>query len=337
MPAMLTAVVLAAAGCGESGSPASPTGTSAVSGVTFNASSVSAGSIVVGTVTLTGTAAAGGASITLSSSNVAVATVPTPAVIASGASTTPFTITTMEPGTATITAAMDGASVSALLTVTVGPVLSSVGVSVPSVVGGNSVVGTVTLSGIASNGGVRVALSAADPLSVPATVLVPGGARSATFEVATRVVGGTIDATVSGSYGGVSYAANLSVTPAVAPSVAVARFGVSGTDVTDTCRLVNEGNRLECTFDGSSSTAPGTIVEWNWSYSVATTVLRTTTVPVLDMPEATCALLPAPPLAAGTTSYPFTVRLTVRDSLGNVSAEAVNTGARVLPQGVCGF
>jgi hypothetical protein len=309
-----------------------PTGTSAVSAVAFNTSTVSVGTSVLGTVSLTGAALAGGASIVLSSSDVAVATVPTPVMIAAGASTAAFTITTMLAGSTTITAAMDGTSVSSMLTVTVEPVLSAVSLSAPTVVGGNALVGTVTLSGLASPGGVLVALSAAGPV----TVLVPGGLLSASFEVATRAVGGSIDATVSGTYGGVSKSASLSVT-AAAVTAAVARFGVSGTIVTDTCRLLSDGNHLECTFNGSASTAPGTIVEWKWSYSVATTVVRTTSGPVLTMPEATCALLPAPPLPAGTASFPFTVRLTIRDSLGNVSPEAVYTGARVLPQGACGF
>jgi hypothetical protein len=334
--AALMTVALAVANCGESESPMAPTGTSAVSAVAFNTSTVSVGTSVLGTVSLTGAALAGGASIVLSSSDVAVATVPTPVMIAAGASTAAFTITTMLAGSTTITAAMDGTSVSSMLTVTVEPVLSAVSLSAPTVVGGNALVGTVTLSGFASSGGVLVALSAAGPVTVPGTVLVPGGLLSASFEVATRAVGSSIDATVSGTYGGVSKSASLSVT-AAAVTAAIARFGISGTIVTDTCQLLSDGNHLECTFNGSASTAPGTIVEWEWSYSVATTVVRTTSGPVLTMPEATCALLPAPPLPAGTASFPFTVRLTIRDSLGNISPEAVYTGARVLPQGACGF
>jgi hypothetical protein len=112
---------------------------------------------------------------------------------------------------------------------------------------------------------------------------------------------------------------------------------VSGTDVTDTCKMASDGASLQCTFDGTLSTAPGTIVGWDWTYTVATTISQTTTTPVLTMPSATCALLPAPPLPAGTTSFPLTVTLKIRDSLGNVSALATDTGARVLPQGACGF
>jgi hypothetical protein len=33
----------------------------------------------------------------------------------------------------------------------------------------------------------------------------------------------------------------------------------------------------------------------------------------------------------------MTVKLKVHDNLGNVSAEAVDSGVRLFPQGVCGF
>ena len=112
---------------------------------------------------------------------------------------------------------------------------------------------------------------------------------------------------------------------------------MTGTNVTDTCDMAADGASLVCTFDGSTSTAPGTIVGWDWTYTVATTISQTTTTPVLAMPSANCALLPVPPLPAGTTSFPLTVTLRIRDSLGNVSAVATNSGARVLPQGACGF
>ena len=160
---------------------------------------------------------------------------------------------------------------------------------------------------------------------------------SATFPVATRAVGGAITTTVTAAYGGVSRSVGLEVMPAATPTVAIAGFGVSGTSGSDTCRLIDNGGHLDCTFNGSSSTAPATIVEWQWSYTVETTISRTTTGPLLERPDGNCALLPAPPLPAGTTSFPLTVRLVIRDSLGNVSAEAVNTGARLLPQGACGF
>jgi hypothetical protein len=85
------------------------------------------------------------------------------------------------------------------------------------------------------------------------------------------------------------------------------------------------------------SSAPGTIIAWDWSYTVAATVTQTTTGPVLTNPAVNCGFLPPPPLPAGSSWLPMTVKLKVRDNEGNVSAEAVNTGVRLLPQGVCGY
>src|SRR4029077_8607425 len=118
--------------------------------------------------------------------------------------------------------------------------------------------------------------------------------------VTTRVVGTTVSSTVSGAYNGGTASATLSVTPPAA-NVATARFGVRGTNVTDTCQMAADGASLVCTFDGSTSTAPGTIVAWDWTYSIGpigTTTARPTTTAMLSMPSASCALLPAPPLPA---------------------------------------
>jgi hypothetical protein len=101
--------------------------------------------------------------------------------------------------------------------------------------------------------------------------------------------------------------------------------------------LINNGANIECTFNGSTSTAPGTIVAWDWTYTVATTISQTTTGALLANPSTNCAFLPRPPLPAGNSSFPMTVTLRVHDSLGNVSAVKVDSGARVLPGGMCGF
>ena len=195
--------------------------------------------------------------------------------------------------------------------------------------------GTVTLSGPAPTGGAVVSLSGSDAVvTVPASATVPAGSTSATFTIATRAVGGTISATISGSYGGVSMSAVLSVTR---PTVATANFGVSGPSETETCTMSDGGNTLNCTFNGTTSTAPGTITAWDWTYTVATTFSQTTSGPVLTMPTVNCSFLPPPPLPAGASWFDLTVTLKIHDSLGNVSAEKVDSGARVLPQGVCGF
>jgi hypothetical protein len=152
--------------------------------------------------------------------------------------------------------------------------------------------------------------------------------------VLTRAVGGAIPATITGSYGGAQVTATLSVTR---PTVATASFGVTGPSLTDTCELSNGGNTLNCTFNGSTSTAPGRIVAWDWSWGVATTLTQTTTGPELTQADVNCSLLPPPPFPPGEPWFTMTVTLKIHDELGNVSAEATNRGVRLLPHGNCGF
>jgi hypothetical protein len=180
-----------------------------------------------------------------------------------------------------------------------------------------------------------VSLSGDGPVTVPATVTVPAGSLTAAFTVTTRFVSANVAVTIRGSYGGGSASVALSV---AAPTVATASFGVSGTGGTDTCVVINGGNNLECTFNGSTSTAPGTITAWDWTYAAGTTTRsQTTTGPILANPGISCAFLPAPPFPAGASSFPLTVTLQIHDSLGNVSAVKVDNSARVLPGGLCGF
>ena len=117
----------------------------------------------------------------------------------------------------------------------------------------------------------------------------------------------------------------MSVTVSVMPpTVATASFGVAGPTETETCSMANGGNTLNCTFNGSTSTAPGTIVAWDWTYGVpgATMFSQRTTGAVLTQPAVNCSFLPAPPLPAAPADqfFKLTVTLKVTDSLGNVSA-----------------
>ena len=111
------------------------------------------------------------------------------------------------------------------LTVTVTPAapvpapltLSALTLASSSVVGGNSVQGTVTLSAAAPSATVVTLASSNAAASVPASVTVAAGASSATFIVSTTAVSATTSATISGSFGGVTRTATLTINPVAAP------------------------------------------------------------------------------------------------------------------------
>ncbi len=88
-----------------------------------------------------------------------------------------------------------------------------------TVTAGSSSLGTVTLSSYAPTGGVVVTLSSSSTAAtVPASVTVPGGQRSAAFTVTTTSVASATAATITAAAAGVSQMATLNITIA-SPSV----------------------------------------------------------------------------------------------------------------------
>jgi hypothetical protein len=199
------------------GYPSAPT----LSALTLSPSSVVGGDGVTGTVTLSAAAPAGGAVVSLSSSNASVAAVPGSVTVPAGGTSAGFAVSTsVVTGTTsvTISGSYGGVVKSSSLVVNPAPVpvtLSSVSVSPSSVVGGDGVTGTVTLSAAAPAGGAVVSLSSsnASVAAVPGSVTVPAGGTSAGFAVSTSVVTGTTSVIISASYGGTMVAASLNVLP----------------------------------------------------------------------------------------------------------------------------
>jgi hypothetical protein len=165
-------------------------------------------------------------------------------------------------------------------------------------------------------------------------VLIAEGTGTMTFAITTHAVSSAKAARITAIYAGASISAMLNVAP---PSTAIANFGVTGSTETETCKLINAGAALDCTFNGTTSTAPAPITAWDWTYGVSSTRSQTTSGPVLATPAFSCSLLPPAPLPSGASSLTMSVKLVVHDSAGNVSAEAVHNDIRLLPQGACGY
>jgi hypothetical protein len=226
-------------------------------------------------------------------------------------------------------------------TTTPGPVtLTAISLAPSSVVGGSPVQGTATLSGNAPSGGATVNLTSSNTAlaTVPASVGIAAGTTSALFNVSTTNVLASTQVMIGGSYnGGAMQSASLTITPVpLAPS-----FVVSGPSGTDTCKLENSGNSLDCTFDGSGSTGPVAITTWFWRYAIRAP--NGSTGSFKSEQSNNAKLKPNPgcnffaSVTKGTMSVNIEVRLAVRDAGGNLSSEAVDTNVSVLPKGNCGF
>src|SRR5262249_15872069 len=153
------------------------------------------GNAATGTVTLTGIAPAGGAVITLASSNTSAATVPASVTIPAGQTSATYPVTTAVVSTmasSTITATYAGGlPYPAYVTLLpVPPPLSAISISPTATVGGTLATGTVTLSAAAATGGVDVAVTSSDPVTAtqPNFVTIPAGATTTTFGISTKGV-----------------------------------------------------------------------------------------------------------------------------------------------------
>ena len=239
-----------------------------------NPSTVVGGNPSSGTVVLSVGAPEGGALISLSSSNPAVASVPATVLAPSNSFTGTFAFTT-SPVTATttvtITAAYNGTTRTATVTVTPAvaeplPSVQSLTLTPSSVAGGANALATVTLSSAAPQSGAVVSLSNENTVaaSMPASVTVLAGARTASFNISTTVVSVTTPLSILASYNTTNRSAVLTVMPPAGPpppppqnaTLSVTATGRSGERVTSN----PSGISVNTGSSGAASFAPGTSV-----------------------------------------------------------------------------
>jgi RHS repeat-associated protein len=178
------------------------------------------GTTATGVVTLNGPAPNGGAQIALTSSNPSLASVPSRVTVRRGETTAVFSITTASvttPRSATISGSFDGLTQHDTITVIPASAISIVSFSLDptTVAGGSPSTGTVTMSASAPAGGVLVTISSKQKrfVAVPSSVIVPGGAMTASFTVMTRTVNKVDTAEISATYAGVTRIAPLILSP----------------------------------------------------------------------------------------------------------------------------
>lgn len=186
---------------------------SAVKSLALKDSTVSSGGSTTGTVALASTAPSDIA-ITLKAD--AGATVPATVTVPAGTDSATFDLTaaaTASVATVTVTASLGGSSASAALVVNP-PKVSALSVSSNTVVGGQPLVGTVTLDGTAPAGGIIVTLGSSNrAVTVPASVTVPAGEHTMSVDLTTSRVDRSTPATVTATAGSSHASATVTVAP----------------------------------------------------------------------------------------------------------------------------
>ena len=201
---------------------------------------------------------------------------------------------------------------------------------------------TVTLASNEPAGGALVLLASNDTTTarVPASVTVPGGARSTTFIIDTSTVITNTNVVITASYAGASMSATLTVTPSGMGGLGASFVVRSRTRGTGACVVDTETRELECVLDGSGS--QGGISAYLWTYTMGSMTLRHTAPasnPASSPQSTGCPFYQQGTGGDGPNGERFlnmTVGLQVQDSNGNRSA-LVQQAVRVYPNNQCGF
>jgi hypothetical protein len=347
----------------------------ALSTFVLNPSNLEGGASSAGTAILNGAAPSGGTVVSLSSSNPAVASVPASVTVPAGADRASFTVATTAVTTTqspVITASAGG--VTQTITMTVNPppppptrTLTALTLNPATVTGGSGSTGTVTLSGAAAAGGAVVNLSSADPTvaTVPASVTVPAGATSTTFSVATNTVSASQAVFISGTAGGVTQSAQLTVNPSTPPpppppppAPAVSAVGLNpstvtgGTNSTGTVTLSSAapagGLAVTLSSNNAAAAVPASVTvaagATTATFTVTTTSVTATQSPVISATgggaSRTATLTvnaPAPPPAADTVTISrlewgggqLRVEASSSNSSATLKAYVTSTGALI--------
>ena len=178
---------------------------------------VPGGTPAIGTVTLNGPAPSGGAVVALSSGNTSLVSVPASVTVLAGRTSVDFTANTNPVTQFTfveVRASHGGVTVNGGLFLSVSQAVASVTLNPSTVVGPASSTATVTLASTPSgNAFVTLASSNTVLATVPSSVLVPDGQRTATFTVNAGSVVTTTTVQISATHEGVTRSGTLTITP----------------------------------------------------------------------------------------------------------------------------
>jgi hypothetical protein len=203
-----------------------------LSSIYLCANTVAGGMRASGVYRLSDPATPGGTIVTFTSSDPTIARVPPSQTLMSpftGAGFGVLTAPVTAPTPVVITVSCGGVTRTATLTVLPSAV-DSLSVTPEILAGGGSATGVVTLTSPAPPGGAVVTL-ASDPAgaaAVPESLVVPPGATTAAFPIATRRVLELTPVAVTATCGGVSQTATLRVWPTTLASISLETRSVTG-------------------------------------------------------------------------------------------------------------
>ena len=198
-----------------------PDGPLQVNAITLSRAAPASGQEVDVDLQLNRGAPAGGATISLASSNAQAAPLPPSVAVPAGASFVTFRFVTGQvdtPTTVTMTATVGSVSTTTSFTVSPSSLRSLDGLPFRQN-GGVPLGGIVMLNGQAPAGGAVVSLSSSSPAArPPTTVTVPAGVESVSFTVPTSTVSADTPVTITATWRGASVQATTTLTPQPPPT-----------------------------------------------------------------------------------------------------------------------
>lgn len=203
-----------------------------VNSINFNPGTVLVGQKCTTSVTLSGAAPSGGATVALTSSNSSLASVPASVSVGAGTLTSPsFTITAGSVSgitTVTLSATLNGLTTNGTLTIRP----SSAGILLPqsSVIGGTILAGVTVALDQATPTAISVRLTSDNAAAAlpPFASIAAGASFSPPFLVSTAVVSSTTVANLSSTVNGIKKTVALTVNPATVSAINLSASSVVG-------------------------------------------------------------------------------------------------------------
>ena len=289
--------------------------------LTLSEDSIIAGSSVTGTVSLNAVARFGGYRVSLANNTLGVST-PSSVLIPQGQTSATFTVTTSSISSNTVTITASAGSYSESEAVQIYPVntpqLTSLALGVESVQGGDSVTGTLTLSGPVGLSGGIVNLTSSNPtvVVVPTTAAFSFGQSSASINIPTTGVTTQQFVTITATFANSTATATLLVNPVLTITLSPAAV-VGGTPATGTVALAQTATANATVMLQSSDTKAASVPvsvmvpagQLSATFTISTTTALSTVIPIITASYA--AASQSAPLTIYPAGLPTPVSLTL--------------------------